>query len=57
MDQERIKKLVNRAPNVLTQKIERAMEARLYGEVVVRMTFENGVPQIMHATETASYKT
>lgn len=56
MNEDRATKLIERAKTQLAQKIDRAMQVRLYGEVVVKVTFENGVPQTMRAIEDASFK-
>ena len=56
MNAERVQKLLDRSKNLLDAKCKQAMERRLYGEIVVKVTFESGVPQIVDVVETAKFK-
>ena len=56
MNAERVQKLLDRSKNLLDAKCKQAMERRLYGEIVVKVTFESGVPQIVDVVETTKFK-
>lgn len=56
MNDERVKSIVERAQARLGQEIKTAGERRMYGEVNLRMTFENGVPQVLSIGKTETHK-
>lgn len=56
MNDERVKSITERAQNRLLQEFKAAGERRMYGEINLRMTFENGIPQVLSVGKTETYK-